>query len=67
MIQVILRDQPTQAEDNQALSLFLSQQNILGEHFAVAINAQFIPRYCYDQTILKAQDVIDIILPMQGG
>jgi len=47
-------------------------QDLLNQHnkshnYAVAVNRQFVARSQYAQTILKEQDQIDIIQPMQGG
>lgn len=57
-------------EIENALSIhdFLSQRGILSSaYFAVAINRQFVPRNQYRAIIIKANDVIDIVTPMQGG
>jgi sulfur carrier protein len=35
--------------------------------FAVAVNAQFVPKTLYAQTFLSDQDKIDLIVPITGG
>jgi thiamine biosynthesis protein ThiS len=35
--------------------------------FCIALNKKFIPRHQYSKTILYENDVLQIILPMQGG
>ncbi|OGT56681.1 MAG: thiamine biosynthesis protein ThiS [Gammaproteobacteria bacterium RIFCSPHIGHO2_12_FULL_42_10] len=67
MIKITLRDQPLMLEKHLSLSAVLHQHEIKGEHFAVAINLTFVPRSDYDKTFFKEGDVVDIILPMQGG
>jgi len=37
------------------------------QHFAVAINEAFVPRSQYQATQIQADDVIEIVAPMQGG
>lgn len=51
----------------QSLHDFLCQHHCGAEHFAVAINNQFIPRAHYGSTILQHADRVDLIVPMQGG
>jgi sulfur carrier protein len=35
--------------------------------FAAAVNAQFVPKSLYAQTILNENDQIDLIVPITGG
>jgi sulfur carrier protein len=35
--------------------------------FAVAINTKFIPKNSYNSTIIKENDAIEILSPMNGG
>jgi sulfur carrier protein len=35
--------------------------------FAVAVNAQFVPKTLYDQTFLNDNDKIELIVPITGG
>lgn len=47
--------------------------HVLSEHgygsgcFAVAVNKSFVPRHDFIHTSLKDGDVIDVVMPMQGG
>ena len=34
---------------------------------AIAINGEFVPRGNYEQHLLKNNDVIDVVSPIQGG
>ncbi len=45
--------------ENPALSL--------PKQFAVALNAQFIPRGQYSSTTLQEGDDLELLVPMQGG
>ena len=35
--------------------------------FAAAVNAQFVPKTQYDQTLLNDNDKIELIVPITGG
>jgi len=35
--------------------------------FAAAVNAQFVPKTLYDQTLLNDNDKIELIVPITGG
>ena len=35
--------------------------------FAAAVNAQFVPKTLYDQTLLNENDKIELIVPITGG
>ncbi|KTC78358.1 sulfur carrier protein ThiS [Legionella brunensis] len=67
MASIYLNDEIYQIEPAQSLHDLLMQNNHIGQHFAVAINNQFIPRTAYSTTTLYPGDRIDIIVPMQGG
>lgn len=45
--------------DNSAISL--------PKQFAVALNAEFIPRGQYSSTALREGDDLELLVPMQGG
>jgi len=38
-----------------------------GDYFAVAKNLVCVPRAKYAETLVAAQDEIEILMPMQGG
>lgn len=35
--------------------------------FAAAVNAQFVPKTLYNQTLLNDNDTIELIVPITGG
>ena len=52
---------------DKSLYNFLIEQNIKLEYVAVAINCKFVPKHEYKNIILKDNDDIEILSPMQGG
>lgn len=67
MISVHLNNQLVDVAANTSLHEFLLNQHYKDQHFAVAINDQFVPRSTYQNHVLKTDDRIEIIVPMQGG
>lgn len=67
MITIYLNDQPCVVEASRSLQEVLLKNHYEGEHMAIAVNYQFIPRSAFDNTILAEGDRIDVIVPMQGG
>ncbi|HVV68400.1 MAG TPA: sulfur carrier protein ThiS [Gammaproteobacteria bacterium] len=67
MIQVLFNNTPLQIEENITLSTILKQHDYPTNGIAVIRNQNLIPYSQYAQTVLHADDVIEIILPMQGG
>lgn len=53
--------------EKTSLANLLVKHGYTQPHFAVAINKQFVPRTEYALTTINDGDVIDIIMPMQGG
>lgn len=45
----------------------LEQWEFINGSIAVAINGEFVPRSHYDERLLKANDCIDVVAPIQGG
>ena len=55
---------------HQALKLYLNRNGNDNQHrgtFAVALNGDFIGKESYQHTLLKANDSIDVLFPIQGG
>ncbi len=67
MIQVHFNDQLIFLDDNYSLAEFLIQKNYTKDYFAVVVNRNFIARSQYAATLLKNEDIIELISPMQGG
>ncbi len=49
-----------------ALELFLNAEQ-QKQSFAVAVNGDFVSKNDYQQTLLKANDSLDVLFPIQGG
>ena len=49
-----------------ALELFLNTEQ-QKQSFAVAVNGDFVSKNDYQQTLLKANDSLDVLFPIQGG
>lgn len=67
MISVTLCDQKILVDERHFLSDVLANHGYQGGSFAAAVNQQFVPKQAYGKTSLKEGDIIDIIMPMQGG
>jgi sulfur carrier protein len=67
MLNIRLNDKMILLNPPCSLAELLAQQNYTENYFAVAINRHFIPRSQYKTTFLKEGDVIELVLPMQGG
>jgi len=67
MITIYYNNEVTTIEANTSLNNLLVKNQQTDEFFAVAINRNFIPRANYASTYLQEGDIVEIILPMQGG
>lgn len=67
MIKVKLKTETIMLKKICSLADILIAHGYTSTHFSVAINRNFIPRSQHHLTLLKNDDVIDIISPMQGG
>jgi sulfur carrier protein len=50
-----------------SVDALLSELEYEGNHFAIAVNYDVLPRAKWAQTPLRAGDAIEIITPRQGG
>lgn len=67
MIKIQFNEEMIEIPANMTLSELLKSQQYKENSFAVAVNRKFIPRSVYSQVYINKDDVIDIIIPMQGG
>jgi sulfur carrier protein len=67
MITVSLNQESIQIEVNQFLIDLIKAKLNVADCFAVMVNKKFIPCTNYATTPLSDGDIIDIIVPMQGG
>lgn len=66
-IKITINDQPFDIPEGCALEKAISLWPSLPEHFAVAVNTQFVPKSQYGDTNLEEGDAIDLVSPMAGG
>ena len=67
MIKVMLNSQEIEICKASNLEEILQEWGCYSKSNAVAINQHFVPQHQYTNTILQANDKIDIVAPMQGG
>lgn len=66
-IEVMINGENQKIEQGLSLSELLEKLGYGDQSFAIAVNETFVPRSQYQQTSLQAEDVIEIVAPMQGG
>ena len=63
---VWINQQSCELQTGAALKDAVEFANI-DQPFAAAVNAQFVPKTLYDQTLLNDNDKIELIVPITGG
>ncbi len=63
---VIINDQPFELANARNLQEILESFGAT-EPYVVALNQEFVPRSCYSQQKLCANDRIEILQPIHGG
>lgn len=67
MITVKINNEATNLQPNTTVAQALATLGYQNSKIAVAVNGEFVPRASYPGTILQANDLIDIVSPIQGG
>jgi thiamine biosynthesis protein ThiS len=67
MIAIKFNQKDMQCKEGMYLDQLLRQQGYTEDHFAVAINQNFIAKPQYSSMQIHAHDHIEIITAMQGG
>ena len=65
-MRVIVNGEPREIA-SQRVDALLSELEYEGNHFAIAVNYDVLPKSRWAETALKAGDEIEIITPRQGG
>lgn len=65
-MRLIVNDETLEVENGMSIADFIQWFKQEG-NFAIAVNMEFVPRSLYAETILKEDDRVEIVLPMQGG
>ncbi len=56
-----------QCPGNLTVSEMLQQEGYASEGVAVELNMEIVPKAAYDTTVLKEEDVIEVVRFMGGG
>ena len=67
MIKVSVNGEIKELKEDLNVSQMIETLNYKIKGFAVAINTTFVPIAKYEETIIKNNDTIDILAPVQGG
>lgn len=67
MISIKFNGEILKIDDGLTLDNLLYKHMDTATRFAVALNNAFVSRTKYEEIMLKNEDQIDIIQPMQGG
>lgn len=67
MINVFLNNKSLSIETEISLYDFLRRNQQLRDDMAVIVNNILVVRRDFNTTFLKANDCVDILIPMQGG
>jgi sulfur carrier protein len=66
-LSVVVNGKKTILTQGLNLQQVLDKQGYKNEQVAIALNETFIARSQYQNTLIEANDCIDIVAPMQGG
>ena len=66
-MQIILNGESRQVEEACSVSELIACPEITGKRYAVKINQQIIPKSRHQQTLLAAQDCVEIVQAIGGG
>ncbi len=67
MPNITINDQSFDIPTNCSLEKAINFWPELPQHFAVAVNTEFVPKQNYPNIILKEGDTVDLVSPMAGG
>ncbi len=67
MIEVIVNGIRTTVSDEMNVKEMIIELNYTGEGFALALNGTFVAISTYENTIIRDNDSIEILAPVQGG
>lgn len=67
VISIQINDDVVVVKKSDPLSNILEQNGYANGCYSIALNRSFVPRIHYSTTFLCEGDIIDIIMPMQGG
>ncbi|MCK5919254.1 MAG: sulfur carrier protein ThiS [Cocleimonas sp.] len=66
-MELTLNGEPKELPDVMSLDKAIAHWQPEVEQFAVAVNGEFVPRGSYAETLLKANDQVELLSPIVGG
>lgn len=66
-LRLIINGQEREIQSSINITELLLEIEIKGPHIAVALNSKVIPRSSYEETLLSANDRIEIVTAVGGG
>ena len=66
-MQITINGEPRTIQEKSTISDLLVQLEYNSKHVAVALNKNCILKKNYQQTVLSANDDVEILAPMAGG
>ncbi len=66
-MQLVINGEAREVEGTPTLGEFLTARNLLPRMVVVERNGDIVPREKYDETLLMASDVLEIVQMMAGG
>jgi len=67
MIEVVVNGVRTKVSKELNVKQIIKELNYTGEGFALALNGTFVAISSYKETIIRDNDSIEILAPVQGG
>ena len=67
MIEVIVNGQRKEVSSEMNVKQIIKELNYTQEGFALALNGTFVAISTYENTIIRDNDSIEILAPVQGG
>lgn len=67
MAAIIFNGKSKTVEDNMNITTFITTNNYKPAHVVVELNEEIIPKERYEETILKDNDVLEVLSFMGGG
>lgn len=67
MIEVTVNGMRTEVSSEMNVKEIIKELNYSGEGFALALNGTFVAIAAYEDTMIRDNDSIEILAPVQGG
>lgn len=67
MIEIHLNGDAKQVQENSSISELLDTLGLAGKRLAIEYNMEILPKSRHGETLLKAQDSVEIVHAIGGG